>query len=149
MTRNPHTCSVNDSMDVAARIMWENDCGSVPVVDQEGRAVSMITDRDICIASYTQGKPLWQMRVASAASQGLVSVREDEPVETVERLMQRHQLRRLPVVDGNRKPTGIVTLNDLARRGSAGAWRGELSADAIARTLAAVCVPTPRSLAAE
>lgn len=149
MTRNPRTCSMDDTMDAAARIMWENDCGCVPVVDKDGRTTAMITDRDICMAGYTQGRPLWQMRISSAASRELIAVREDDPVEMAERLMQRHQLRRLPVVDSNRRITGIVSLNDLARRGSSSAWRGELNSDAIARTLAAVCAPTPRSMAAE
>ena len=54
MTTDLRTCSPEDTLDCAARIMWEKDCGVVPIVDGADRVVGMITDRDICIASYTQ-----------------------------------------------------------------------------------------------
>ena len=58
MTRDVRACSVHDSLNAAARVMWENDCGCVPIVDSQGRLVGIVTDRDICMATYTQGVPL-------------------------------------------------------------------------------------------
>src|SRR5262245_6101900 len=58
MSTDLETCRADDTLDRAARLMWEHDCGVVPVVDHEGTAVGMITDRDICMAAYTQGRPL-------------------------------------------------------------------------------------------
>ena len=63
MNRNVKTCRSSDSLDRAAQLMWENDCGCVPIVDDEGRGVGMVTDRDVCMAAYTQGGPLTHLRV--------------------------------------------------------------------------------------
>jgi len=145
MTRQVRTCAPSDSLNTAAQLMWENDCGAIPVVDGEGKAVAMITDRDICMAAYTQGQPLWNMLVSSAASHGIVTVRESESLDAVETLMQKHQIRRIPVVDAEGKPVGIVSMSDLARRAHTGHHKHNgLSADTIVRTLAAVCQPTPQ-----
>jgi CBS domain-containing protein len=58
MTTNAKSCGTMDNLERAAQIMWENDCGVVPVVDGSERVVGMVTDRDICMAAYTQGQPL-------------------------------------------------------------------------------------------
>ncbi len=146
MSRNPRTCGANDSLSVAARIMWENDCGCVPVVDADGRAIAMITDRDICMAAYTQGKPLTDIPVSAASSRRLVTVHESDEIVMAEALMGKHQIRRLPVVDDQGHPVGILSLNDLTRR--AGHHR-DIDVDGVVRTMAAVCEPTALSAAAE
>jgi predicted transcriptional regulator len=61
MHRPVVTCHVNDSLANAARLLWEQDCGALPVVDERGRVVAMITDRDICMVAYTQGLLLWSI----------------------------------------------------------------------------------------
>ena len=55
MTRQVRTCAPGDNLNTAANVMWENDCGSVPVVDATGRAVGMLTDRDVCMAAFFHG----------------------------------------------------------------------------------------------
>jgi CBS domain-containing protein len=145
MTRNPRVCSIKDSLEHAAQIMWENDCGCVPVVDGDGRTVGVITDRDICMAAYTQGAALWQMPVGLAASRSVVSVRENDPIETAQELMREHRIRRLPVVDGEGHPIGILSMNDVARRAQVGHCYNGLSGDTVARTLAAICTPRAMS----
>ena len=55
MTKDVKACSQHDSLNRAAQLMWENDCGSVPVVDSDSKVVGMLTDRDICMAAYTKG----------------------------------------------------------------------------------------------
>lgn len=62
MTADVETCRLDDTLDRPAAIMWERDCGVVPVVDDESRIVGMLTDRDICMAAYTQGRPLPEIR---------------------------------------------------------------------------------------
>ncbi len=143
MTRQVRTCGPNDSLNTVAQLMWENDCGCIPVVDGEGKAVAMITDRDICMAAYTQGQPLMNILVASAASHSIVTVIENESLGAAEALMQKHQIRRIPVVDANGKPVGLVSMNDLVRHAQRGGHRQNgLSPDSIVRTLAAVCQPS-------
>jgi len=61
MTRIVHTCSENDTLNRAAQLMWENDCGCVPVIhggNGSGAVVGVVTDRDVCMGAYTQGRLL-------------------------------------------------------------------------------------------
>ena len=120
--------------------MWEHDCGCVPLVDANGRAVAMITDRDMAMAAYLQGKPLHEIVARSAASRSLASVHVDTPLEAVESRMRDWQIRRLPVVDDEGRVVGLITLNDIALHASLGGRRvGALSAESISKTLQAIC----------
>jgi CBS domain-containing protein len=149
MTPNPKACSMDDSLDRAAQIMWEHDCGCVPLVDAAGKAVGMITDRDVCMAAYTQGRALWQMSVGLAASRTLISVRETDSVDAAQKLMQENRVRRLPVVDAQGRLVGVLSMNDIARRAHTGHRHGDLSADSVVRTLAAICTRPAHAAAAE
>ena len=102
-------------LDQAARLMWDGNCGSVPIVDGTGRAIAMLTDRDICMAAYTQGKPLHEISVGIAMSKSLQSCALEDTIEHVERLMAEHQIRRIPVLDPAGRPVGMLSLSDLAR----------------------------------
>jgi CBS domain-containing protein len=145
MTRTVKSCGVNDNLQRAAQLMWENDCGAVPVVDGEGRVVGMITDRDICMAAYTQGRALWEIPVASAMANQVHGVRATDPIDAVETLMRNVRVRRVPVLDADGRPEGIVSTNDLARhaRRSNGRKADGLRGDSIVQTLAAICEPSP------
>jgi CBS-domain-containing membrane protein len=62
MTRDVESCHPDDSLDRAAQLMWDNDCGCVPVVDEKQRVHGIITDRDICMSAYTSGQSLKSLR---------------------------------------------------------------------------------------
>jgi CBS domain-containing protein len=115
MTRPAVTCPNDSTLEHAAWLMWEFDCGMIPVVDAEGRAVGVITDRDVCMAAYTQGRALRDIPVATSMAHHVIAIHADESVETAEHLMADNQVRRLPVIDGDGKVVGVVSLNDLAR----------------------------------
>ncbi len=115
MIKKPATCRPDDTLEEAARILWENDVGALPVLDHEGTPIAMVTDRDICMAAYTQGAVLRTLRVSSAMSKRLLSVSPDTTMTEVESLMRDNQIRRVPVVDVGGQLLGIVTLGDLAR----------------------------------
>lgn len=149
MTRAVRRCGLEESMDRAARLMWEGDCGVLPVVDEGGRVVGVLTDRDICMAAYTSGRPLTQIPVSVAASRKVVSVRESDSVDRAEELMREHRVRRLPVLDRDGRLAGVVSLNDLARELRGGRKHDALSADGIAKTLAAICAPRQQTALAE
>jgi CBS domain-containing protein len=142
MTTNVKSCSSIDTLLRAAQVMWENDCGAVPVVDGQDRVVGMVTDRDICMAAYTQGRPLWQIPVSTAMAKRVHGVRENDPLEVVETLMRHVRVRRVPVLDGDGRLKGILSMNDLARRAHRSfGRRNGLSGDSIVQTLAAICEP--------
>jgi CBS domain-containing protein len=119
MTHRVYGCSPLDTADVPARIMWEHDCGGVPVVradeDASGEVVGMITDRDICMAAYTQARSPREIRVASAMSSEICTCHPNDPVALALKIMENTQLHRLPVVDERNQLVGIVTLADIAR----------------------------------
>jgi CBS domain-containing protein len=114
MTSGVLTCRPHDPLSDAAKIMWEHDCGVVPVVDETGRLVGVVTDRDACMAAYTQGKALTELTVASAMCESPQCCRDDEDLSDVESTMALHQVRRVPVVDAENRVVGILSINDLA-----------------------------------
>jgi CBS domain-containing protein len=116
MTRGVRTCLETDPINWAAQLMWENDFGCVPVVDGEGDLVGIITDRDICMAAYTQGRRLSDMTVGTAASKNVTTVNENDSLHHAEKVMHDMQVRRLPVLDDDRQLVGILSIGDLARR---------------------------------
>ena len=130
------TCPVNVTLDAVARVMWEYDCGVVPLVDGDGRVAGIVTDRDICMAAYTQGLPLAEISASSAMSAQVFSCRPEDPVETAESLMSARQIRRLPVVDRDGHPVGVVAINDLTR--SATRAKGNGMEHEVVETLAAI-----------
>ena len=138
MTSNVYTCSPDDTLTDAARIMWDKDCGALPVVDAERRVIAMITDRDICMAAYTRGVPLHALHVSSAMSKGVVTCTMDKNHSDLERLLREKQLRRVPVVDKENRLVGIVTLGDLAHYARESGVLRALAMPAVAKTLAEV-----------
>ena len=142
MVRDVKTCSGTDSLNRAAQIMWEHDCGVVPVVDDDGRVIGIVTDRDACMAAYTKGRAFAQIGVEEVMSRDVISCRPTDGVAEVEKMMQKRRVRRLPVTDPQGFLKGIVSLNDLARRAAARVKSTDPIALAeVAETLAAVCRP--------
>jgi CBS-domain-containing membrane protein len=145
MTTQVHTCSTEDCLARAAQLMWESDCGIVPVTDDSG-VVGLVTDRDICMATYTQGRPPGEIRVGKVMSPSVYACAADDPVGSALSLMAQHRVRRLPVVGKDGRLVGMLTLADIARwsRGTptpaVEAALSETLADISKRSLAAVPV---------
>ena len=96
MTTSVQACSIHDSLQRAAQIMWESDCGCVSVVDDDSAIVGMLTSRDICMAGYTQGKPYAEIPVPSAMAKQVFGVSESDLVDVAETLMRDKQIRESP-----------------------------------------------------
>jgi CBS domain-containing protein len=111
------TCPSSAPAAYAARIMWEQDCGIVPVTDPDtGDLCGVVTDRDLCMAALTQGISLHDMPLARCLVPKVHHCREDQNLSVVHGLMRKHRIRRIPVVDIDSKIVGMVSLNDLACR---------------------------------
>jgi CBS domain-containing protein len=141
MTRIVQTCSAQDTLNRAMQLMWEHDCGCVPVVDSDSRVVGMITDRDIAVAAYIKGKKLTDIGVGSVMSHALQTCAPSDPVATAEERMRKYSVRRIPVTDASGKLLGLITLNDIALESARerGQRRPQVAATEVASTLAAVC----------
>ena len=137
--RDVISCTTQDDLQRAAQLMWDHDIGCLPVIDAQGHVTGMITDRDICMAAYTQGMPLRAIPVALAMAKHIFSCSADDELAAVERTMSEHQIRRMPVIDDQGHPIGIISLNDIARAAAAGG----VPATEVTSTLAAVTAPRP------
>lgn len=140
MTTDVRVCFASGSLADAARVMWEGDCGCVPVLDEDTRVVGILTDRDICMAAWTQGRPLAEIPVPSAMSAKVVACKCGDLVEDVEELMRQHQVRRVPVLDADGRLEGLVSLADLAGEAQREMFRLQRDVEGlgVATTLAAV-----------
>ena len=114
MKESPATCSPADSLRRAAEILWNADCGMVPVVEGDGRLVGVITDRDICMAAYFRDLAPSAIDVGSTMSRSLNTAKPDDSIDHVVHLMAEKQMRRVPIVE-NERLVGIVALADVAR----------------------------------
>ena len=115
MTRDVQCCGPGDTLHRAAQIMWERDCGAVPIVDPTGRSAGIITDRDLSMGAYTQGLPLVAIPVGRVASSVVHSVQAGSSLDEAVAVMRARRVRRVIVVDGNQKVVGIIALADVAR----------------------------------
>jgi CBS domain-containing protein len=143
MTRDVRACSPDDTMGEAAQVMWENDCGCVPIVDDAQRVVGIITDRDLAMAAHLQGVALRDSRVSSAMARDVKCCSPRDTPAMVQAMMQQYRIRRVPVVDEQKRLLGIITLGDLAYAMSSQQTLGGdgMTWTAIAHTLAAVSEP--------
>jgi CBS domain-containing protein len=141
MSKPAYTCNVNDSAVVAAQIMWDRDCGVVPIVDDGGRICGVVTDRDLCMAALFKGKPLSEIPVSDAMSHEVFACHPDDDIAKAEHLMGAQQVHRLPVIDDHQSPVGMLSLSDVVRRlGHPGISRQEEGRDFV-ETMAAICQP--------
>lgn len=141
MSTHLETCRPEDSLEEAARKMWEHDIGSLPVVARDGRVTSVITDRDIAMATYFRGRPLGKIQVSEAMSRRLVSVQASDDLRVAEDRMRTEQVHRIPVVDSVGFLKGVITLNDLAHHLPSGWGACGVTPEELAGTVAAVGAP--------
>lgn len=142
MTKEVHSCRPEASLNEAARIMWDHDCGCVPVVDSSRRIIGIVTDRDVCMAAYTKGLPLTEIQVQSIIPEHVYSCSPDDSIETIEGIMRHHRIRRIPVTDSESRLVGIISLNDVAlavQSERARSPKKPMDKWHVAETLAAVC----------
>jgi len=147
MTKNVSTCGPDDILNTAAKIMWESDCGCVPVVEADGtgRVVGMLTDRDISMAAYTRGRCLCDLSVKDAMAHAVVGCRPDDSIAAAESAMRKAQIRRLPVLDEEGHLLGLISLADIACEAARerNSKRQEVSDAEVGQALSDICWPRP------
>jgi CBS domain-containing protein len=143
MSQPAIVCHAQDTLNQAAHLMWNHDIGAVAVVNDQESLVGIITDRDICMAAYTQGRPIQDIAVCEIMSKQVIACAPGDKVKTAEKKMRAHQIRRLPVVGPDGRVQGMLSLNDIAREAHREGDRRspEVTPAEVARTLACVCLP--------
>jgi CBS domain-containing protein len=116
MTSDVKACEPNTTVADAAKVMAKEDVGPVPIVE-EGRLTGLVTDRDIVVRVVAEGRDPGSTTVGEIASRDLVTVSPDDDLDTALKQLAQKQVRRIPVVEGDRL-VGIVAQADIARLGS-------------------------------
>lgn len=126
MTPDPACCTMATSLQEVAQMMFEYDCGAIPVVDnhETRRLIGIITDRDITVRTAARGKNPVNMRVEECMSRPVVTVTPEDKVEIACQKMEENQVRRIPVVDELNRCCGIVAQADIALNTSKGTTAG-------------------------
>ncbi|MFU0505296.1 CBS domain-containing protein [Pseudaminobacter sp. NGMCC 1.201702] len=117
MTSNPACCTADASLKEAARLMADHDCGEIPVVDDSGRPVGVVTDRDIACRGMAQGKAA-DAPVSEVMSSPAVTVTPETSLDDCCNTLEDNQIRRVPVVDESGSCCGMVSQADIARNAS-------------------------------
>jgi CBS domain-containing protein len=116
MTANPCSINADQSVAYAAKMMRDEDVGVAPIVQGE-KLIGMLTDRDIAIRVVAEGKDPEQVKVSDVASKQIVTIDPQQDLDEALRIMAKHQVRRLPVVEEDGRLVGVVAQADVAREG--------------------------------
>lgn len=120
MTNNPACCTVDTKLQEVAQMMVENDCGCIPVVENEEtlKPIGIVTDRDICCRTIAEGKNPLDMTAGDVMSSPVATVKREDSVDDCGHIMEENQIRRVPVVDQQGGCCGMVAQADLALKAS-------------------------------
>ena len=113
MTPNAKAIWLTESLSDAAKLMWENDCGVLPIIKDGRKVVGLITDRDICMASAMRDRNPSGISVEEVMTGKVFAVKPDDNVDQALEVMQQHQIRRLPVLNPEGELEGMLSMNDI------------------------------------
>jgi len=116
MSHDPICCRSTDRLADVAWKMYEGDCGVLPVLGEKGEAAGMITDRDVAIATMTRNKPPSEIFVAEVMTGNVHACGPDDNLESALETMAAGRVRRLPVLDAERRVVGVLSMNDVILR---------------------------------
>ena len=142
MNHDVTTCRPETTLESAAMLMWNGDCGTVAVVNESGKVIGIITDRDICMAVALQHKTASEIQVQEIMSRHLFTCQPDSDIMNALKTMSFQKVRRLPVINDGGQLEGIISIEDIiahADRGRRGIQTPELSYDDTMTTLKAIC----------
>jgi CBS domain-containing protein len=141
MTTHVASVRADETASAALKMMWDCDCGSLPVVDGDARVLAIVTDRDIAMTALFRNAAPSAIAVSEAMSKNIHYCAPGDNVAAAEQIMRAHQIRRLPVLDGERRLMGVITLADLVRGAAGRLRRRELPADEVNALCADICSP--------
>lgn len=147
MTPDAKAIWLTESLSDAAQLMWENDCGALPIIKDGRKVIGMITDRDICMAVAMRDTNPSGVSVEEVMTGQVYSVNAEDEIDQALKAMQEHKIRRLPVVNAEGELEGILSMNDVvlaARRKGDSLAYGD-----VVKTYQAICEhPVPATVSA-
>jgi CBS domain-containing protein len=140
MMGTPYHCPPETNLGAATELLWNGNCGFLPVVDSNGRIQGVVTDRDICIALGTRNRLPGEIAVREVMSQKVFSCSQEDDVHVALQTMKERRVRRLPVISQEEKLVGVVSMDDVLLRAQPTSLgkEPELSSDEVVRTYRAI-----------
>ncbi|HEX3228679.1 MAG TPA: CBS domain-containing protein [Pyrinomonadaceae bacterium] len=140
MTPDPKAISITESLADAARKMWGNDCGALPIIRDGRKVVGMITDRDICMATAMRDRVPSRISIEEVMNGKIYSATPEGEVAEALRIMREHKIRRLPVLSPEGELEGIVSMNDIVLKAkSRNGKKPEIDYADVVKTYQAIC----------
>ena len=149
MTPNAKAIWLTESLADAAQLMWENDCGVLPIIKDGRKVIGMITDRDICMAAAMRDKKPSGVSVEEVMTGLVYSLNPEDEIEQALKTMEEHKIRRLPVVNAEGELEGILSMNDVVLNANAAGDR--IAYGDVVKTYQSICkrpVPATESATA-
>jgi len=136
MSTPVQTCQPNTDLATVTQLMWDHDCGFIPVVDTEGHVAGVVTDRDICVAAATRRALVERMAASQVMSRPVHVCLPIDNAEDVLATMSQFQVRRVPVIDADGHLQGVLSANDFIR---AVGRKGAPTAATVVAALSGIC----------
>lgn len=142
MMGTPYYCRPDSNLGSATELMWTGNCGFLPVVGKQDEVIGIITDRDICVALGTRGRPSGEVKVAEVMSSKVYSCKPEDDIHVALRAMREGHVRRLPVITKEGALVGVISMDDVLLRAEAPSLgkAPELSSEEIVKTFRAINV---------
>jgi CBS domain-containing protein len=136
MVRTPLYCRPETNLGAAAELMWNGNCGFLPIVADNGKVAGVITDRDICIALGTRNRPSGEVTVGEVTSWKVFSCTPEDDIHAALQTMKESRVRRLPVLAQDGALVGVLSIDDVALHAEPGGLgrRLELSGEDVVKT---------------
>lgn len=150
MTPNAKAIWLTESLADAAKLMWENDCGVLPIIKDGRKVIGMITDRDICMAMAMRDTKPSGISVEEVMTGQVYAVKPEDNIDQALQTMQEHKIRRLPVISSEGELEGILSMNDVVLNANNAAGDSIKYKDVV-KTYRAICqhpIPEAASSAA-
>jgi len=141
MMRTPAYCSPETNLGSAVELLWERDCGFLPIVDAKRKLIGVVTDRDLCVALGTRCQAAGRITVGEVATGKVYSCREHEDIHAALQTMAEKRVRRLPVVNEDGLLQGILSMDNVVLHSESSGRATELSDQDVVNTLRRIYGP--------
>ena len=144
MSKSAISCRSETSLAAAGAMMWEHDCGILPIVDEAGKVTAVITDRDICIALSTRDAPSSQITVGDVVKPNALVCAPEDDIHVALKRIGEGKVHRLPVVNSEGILVGLLSINDIILRAEKGDGRKPgIAYEELMGVLRAICEHQP------
>ena len=149
MTPDAKAIWLTESLADAAKLMWQNDCGVLPIIKDGRKVIGLITDRDVCMACAMRDRNPSTISVEEVMTGQVYAVNPEDNIDQALQVMQQHQIRRLPVIDPKGELQGILSMNDIVLHAKPDAAEGDsIEYGDVVKTYQAICQhPVPVAVA--